>query len=147
MEKVRAEIKVDKKKLFMNIALRGILLIIIGMVPVFNQSANKTAEIAIIVILIAVLVFALFPLVHLKDVLFYYDNKIVLGKKQITFNDPQEIQWSRQKMYFFGTRTKICNSVAVRKESFKDFMLNSNVIDVTYMEDAKDTFIKCYLNQ
>lgn len=147
MEKVRAEIKVDKKKLFMNIALRGILFIIIGMVPVFNQSANKTAEIAIIVILIALLVFALFPLVHLKDVLFYYDNKIVLGKKQITFNDPQEIQWSRQKMYFFGTRTKICNSVTARKESFKDFMLSSNVIDVTYMEDAKDTFIKCYLNQ
>lgn len=147
MEKVRAEIKVDKKKLFMNIALRGILFIIIGMVPVFNQSANKTAEIAIIVILIALLVFALFPLVHLKDVLFYYDNKIVLGKKQITFNDPQEIRWSRQKMYFFGTRTKICNSVAAQKESFKDFMLNSNVIDVTYMEDAKDTFIKCYLNQ
>ncbi|GFI03277.1 MAG: hypothetical protein HFI44_13970 [Lachnospiraceae bacterium] len=147
MEKMKAEMKVDKKKLLMNIALRSILFIIVGMVPVFNQSANKTAEIAIIVILIALLVFALFPLVHLKDVLIYYDDKIVLGKKQITFNNPEEIQWSRQKMYFLGTRTRICNSVAAQRQSFMDFMLNSNMIDVTYMKDAKDTFIKCYLNQ
>ncbi|MDE5908463.1 MAG: hypothetical protein K2H52_06985 [Lachnospiraceae bacterium] len=147
MEKILAEMKVDKKKIFINIALRSILFIIAGMVPVFNQSANKKAEIAIAVILIALLVFALFPLVHLKDVLLYYDNKIVLGKKQITFKNPVEIQWSRQKMYFFGARTKICNSAAAQKESFKDFMLSSNVIDVTYMKDAKDTFIKCYLNQ
>lgn len=91
--------KVDKKKLFVNIALRSILFFIVGMVPVFNQSVNKTAEVTIIAILIVLFIFAIFPLIHLKDVLVYYENKIVLGKKQITFNDPQEIQWSRQKMY------------------------------------------------
>lgn len=145
MERKLAEIKVEKKKILINIAIRSIWFIIVAFAYIINQSANKKAEIAITIILILLLGFALFPLIHLKDVLVYYENKIVLKNKQITFNNPSEIQWRRVKTYFTGTRIKINNSTV--QESFLKFMFCSNDIDVTYMKDAKDTFIRCYLNQ
>ena len=145
MERKLAEIKVEKKKILINIAIRSIWFIIVAFLAIITPSVDKKAKITVIIILILSLVFTLFPLIHLKDVLVYYENKIVLKNRQITFNNPSEIQWNRQKTYFSGTRIKINNSTV--QESFLQFMFCLNDIDVTYMKDAKDTFIRCYLNQ
>lgn len=147
MERKLAAIEAGKKKILINILIRSIWFVLAGMSCIFNKSINEKAEIAMMVILVLLLIFALFPLVHLKDTLVFYDNKIVLGKKQITFSSPEEIQWKREHTYIMGTRIKIYNLKAAEKETFLQSMFSSKDMDVTYMEDAKDTFIKCYMNQ
>lgn len=147
VERKLAEIKIEMKKILANIAIRMILFVMVLLAVVFN-SGSGIGYILTVVLLFLTLVFALFPLIHVKDVLVYYENKIVLKNKQITFDHPSEIQWSREKTYIMGTRLKICNSKVMQSQSFLECMFGSSkTIDVTYMKDAKDVFIRCYLNQ
>lgn len=145
MERKLAEIKVDKKKILIDIAIRSIWFIMAALACIMNKSANRKAEAAITIILVLLLCFALFPLIHLKDVLVYYENKIVLKNKQITFNNPSDIQWSRYRAYYKAQSIKIHNST--EKESFGEFLTGANNINVTYMKDAEDIFIRCYLSK
>lgn len=145
MERKLAEIKVEMKKIIANIAIRmiGFILVLLAMVFNWRLGINYAAAAALLILTLG---FALFPLIHVKDVLVYYENKIVLGRKEIAFDSPSDIQWSRVKTYFLGTRLKIHNTKV--NQSFLECMFGSSKeIDVTYMKDAKDVFIRCYLNQ
>lgn len=144
MEKKLAEIKVSMKKIFTNIAIRMIWFVIAMLAGIFNTSKDNTPNVLWLLLIVGTILYALFPLIHIKDVLVYYENKIVLKNKQITFNDPSEIQWHRTT-YFIRKKLTIRNSAA--EESFIECMLSTKEIDVTYMKDAKDLFIKCYLNE
>lgn len=147
MERKLAEIKIDMKKLLANIAIRMIwfVMALLALVLNFDSVIDYTSTAALLLVTLG---FALFPLIHVKDVLVYYENKIVLKNKQITFDHPSEIQWSRGRTYIMGTRLKICNSKVMQSQSFLECMFGSSKkIDVTYMKDAKDVFIRCYLNQ
>ena len=147
VERKLAEIKIEMKKILANIAIRMILFVMVLLAVVLNSGSGIGYTLTV-VLLFLTLVFALFPLIHVKDVLVYYENKIVLKNKQITFDHPSEIQWSREKTYIMGTRLKICNSKVMQSQSFLECMFGSSkTIDVTYMKDAKDVFIRCYLNQ
>lgn len=147
VERKLAEIKIEMKKILANIAIRMILFVMVLLAVVLN-SGSGIGYILTMALLFLTLGFTLFPLIHVKDVLVYYENKIVLRNKQITFDHPSEIQWSREKTYIMGTRLKICNSKVMQSLSFLECMFGSSkTIDVTYMKDAKDVFIRCYLNQ
>lgn len=147
VERKLAEIKIEMKKILANIAIRMILFVMVLLAVVLNSGSGKGYTLTVVLLLLT-LGFALFPLIHVKDVLVYYENKIVLKNKQITFDHPSEIQWSREKTYIMGTRLKICNSKVMQSQSFLECMFGSSkTIDVTYMKDAKDVFIRCYLNQ
>lgn len=147
VERKLAEIKVELKKILANIAIRMIWFVMVLLAVALN-SGSGIGYILTMALLLLTLIFALFPLIHIKDVLVYYENKIVLRNKQITFDYPSEVQWSREKTYFMGTRLKICNSKVMQSQSFLECMFGSSkTIDVTYMKDAKDVFIRCYLNQ
>lgn len=147
VERKLAEINIEMKKILANIAIRMIwfAMALLALVLNFDSGIDYTST---AVLLLLTLGFALFPLIHVKDVLVYYENKIVLKNKQITFDHPSEIQWSREKKYIMGTRLKIYNSKVMQSQSFLQCMFGpSKKIDVTYMKDAKDVYIRCYLNQ
>lgn len=147
VERKLAEIKIEIKKILASIAIRMIWFVMV-LLAIASSSDSGIDYTAAAILLLLTLGFALFPLVHVKDVLVYYENKIVLKNKQITFDHPSEIQWRREKTYIMGTRLKICNSKIMQSQSFLKCMFGSSKkIDVTYMKDAKDVFIRCYLNQ
>lgn len=131
-------------KIFTSIAIITVWFAIAILAGIFNSGKGSLPNILYLLVVIGTLLYALFPLVHIRDVLVYYENKIVLGKKQITFHDPSEIQWHRTT-YFIRKKLTIRNST--EKESFMKCMLSTKEIDVTYIKDAKDIFIKCYLTE
>ena len=90
-----------------------------------------------------VLVYALSPLRYLNRVLQYYPDKITLGKKEINFQHPSEMQWTKQSTYHAGTRLILYKKLS--EKSLKQlFLPASNELDVTYMMNPMDEFAKCY---
>ena len=129
----------------MYIAMRLPLLLlgILACVVAVSQSDNPN-YVAMVIILGVILVFVLSPIRHLGKVMSYYEHKIVLGKKELCFDNPMEVQWTRRKGYITGNRLVICKQG--QKESIIDLMLSKNDIDITYMTEPKEQFVRCYMN-
>lgn len=152
MERKLIEIKVNKKRivLYMLMRLPWLALFVFGMFMA-HMSQKGTANpnyVMIGVILLFMIIYICSPLRHLADVLTYYEHKIVFNKKEITFQNPSEIGWTRMVRYyevFIGPRL-IMNGKA-EKKGIKEIFFPSNQIDVTYMDMAKEQFVRCYFNQ
>lgn len=144
-ERKLLEIRASKKKIFIYIAMRMPLLAlaILAFIAAASEVDNPN-YVASVVIIGLVLIFVLSPIRHIGKVLIYYDYKIVLGKKQICFDNPLEVQWTRRKGYITGNRLVIYKRG--QKESIIDFIFSKNDIDVTYMTEPKEQFIRCYMN-
>ena len=106
-----------------------------------NPNANNGAFTAMVLLGFA---FAVSPLRHLNDVLVLCSNKIVLKKRELFFSTPEEIKWLHKRTYFVGTRLKCCRET--KDTGWKEILFPYNEIDVTYIKDPHEEFIKFYMN-
>jgi len=106
-----------------------------------NPDVNNGAFIVMVIFSFA---FAVSPLRHLNDVLILYSNKIVLKKRELYFYMPEEIKWFHKRTYFIGTRLKCCKDT--KSTGWKEIFFPYNEIDVTYIKEPHEEFIKFYTN-
>ncbi len=106
-----------------------------------NPNADNGAFIVMVILAFA---FAVGPLRHLNDVLVLCPNKIVLKKREISFSTPEEIEWLYEKTYLFGKRLKCCKET--KNTGWKDILFPYYKIDVTYIKEPYEEFIKFYMN-
>ncbi len=99
---------------------------------------------AFIVMTILGFAFAFSPLRHLNDVLVLYPNKIVLKKRKISFSTIEEIKWRYERGYLIGRRLKCCKET--ENTGLKDFFFPYYEIDVTYIKEPHEAFVKFYTN-
>ncbi len=146
MERKLAEIKISKKKIFLYVLMRTPLLALdaLACAVAINEAENPN-YVAMVVITLLALVFIFSPLRHMGATMTYYENRIVLNKKELVFNNPLEIQWVRRRGYITGTRLVMYKKSD--KTGLKEIFLPSDEIDVTYMDMPKEQFISVYLNQ
>lgn len=95
------------------------------------------------VMVILGLLFGVSPLRHINEVLEFYPNKIVLKKCELSFDTIEEIQWRYEKG-FFGRRLKCCKRT--EHTGLKDFFSPYYEIDVTYIKEPQEAFVKYYTN-
>jgi len=105
--------------------------------PNFNNGAFT----AMVILGVA---FAASPLRHLNDVLVLCSNKIVLKKRELSFSTPEEIEWLYKRTYFVGTRLKCCKDT--KSTGWKEIIFPYNEIDVTYIKEPHEEFIRFYMN-
>lgn len=161
MERKLAEVKVSRKKILLYVAMRlpwiamFVLAIIVGIHEMENANhATTTASkevgvlnyVALGAMGILIFIYVFSPFRHWKDVLIYYDNKIVFRKKVFTFQDPSEIKWFRTRGRGSGlTGPRLLLYKHSGKRGIKEIFFPSDQMDVTYMCKPKEQFIKSYL--
>ena len=140
------EVKASKAAIFKHVAVRMmIVLVMIGgwIAVVINSEQNNANIVYLVIAVLLVLVYALSPLRYFNRVLQFYPDKITLGKKEINFQHPSEMQWTKQSTYHAGTRLILYKKLS--EKSLKQlFLPASNELDVTYMMNPMDEFAKCY---
>ncbi len=106
-----------------------------------NPNANKGA---FIVMVILGLFFSASPLRHLNDVLELYPDKIILKKRKLSFPTIEEIKWMYERGYLIGRRLKCCKKTD--NTGWKAFFFPYYEIDVTYIKEPHEGFVKFYTN-
>ncbi len=106
-----------------------------------NPNANHGAFIIMVILGLA---FAASPLRHLKDVLELCPNKIILKRREISFSTIEEIEWRYERGYLMGRRLKCCK--ATENTGWKDLFSPYYEIDVTYIKEPHEAFVKFYTN-
>lgn len=147
MDNKLVEIQANKKKIILHAAIRMLVVVIcaFGWFVAADSTANPN-YIGVVIFMALLFVYACSPFCHWNDTLIYYENKIVLNKKELTFDNPTEIKWMRKRTYIAGTRLLIYKITP--KKGLKEFLFDSsNEIDITYMDKPKEEFIKYYLKQ
>lgn len=148
MFKMLAEIKVNKKKVIQHISIRMAFVIFMGLGWFCALQTSKTGKsnyIGLIIVVALLSVYALSPLRYLNRVLVFQNNKIAFGKKELIFDDLADIQWMKRKTYYAGTRMVVYKKS--QEKGLKAIITSCNdEIDVTYMKNPKDEFVRCYMN-
>lgn len=139
------KIGANKVKIIAVSFLRFIIMVVfLGGIYVSSVNNPNVNNGAFIVMAILGFVFAVSPLRHLNDVLVLCPNKIVLKKRELSFSTPEEIKWLHKRTYFGGTRLKCCKDT--KSTGWKEIFFPYNEIDVTYIKEPHEEFIKFYTN-
>jgi len=142
---IKMKIGSNKLKIISVVLLRFIIVAVflcgIYVSGVNNPNTNNEAFIVMVLLGFA---FAASPIRHLNDVLVLCPNKIVLKKREISFSSIEEIKWRYERGYLIGRRLKCCK--ATENTGWKDFFFPYYKIDVTYIKEPHEEFVKFYTN-
>lgn len=119
----------------------AVLLYGIYVSGVNDPNANNGAFIVMVVLGFS---FAASPLRHLNDVLVLCPDKIILKRREISFSKIEEIEWRYERGYLTGRRLKCCK--ATENTGWKDIFFPFYKIDVTYIKEPHEEFVKFYTN-
>ncbi|MDE6203664.1 MAG: hypothetical protein K2O16_10160 [Lachnospiraceae bacterium] len=132
-----AQAHADKGKILFHTAIRLTLAGIIVLAGIRGNPPGKPVSfaaglLAAVIALIA-LIWVLFPLIHLRDCLEFYETGIVIGKQSWTREKLGEISFMDVKNNYslFG-QTYMCTEV--------------RRFNVTYIKEAKKNFNRAYFN-
>ncbi len=133
------------------VSLLRFIIVVVFLVGIYASSRdNPNFNIGtFIVMAIFGFAFAASPLRHLNEVLVLYPNTIVLKrqeikKQEIYFSTPKEIEWSYVRGYLIGKRLKCCKET--KSTGWKELFFPYNEIDVTYIKNPYEEFIRFYMN-
>ncbi len=135
----------NKGKIIFVAFLRFIIVsIFLGGIYVSSVNNPNTNNGAFTVMVLLGVAFEASPLRHLNEVLELYPDKIVLKKRKISFSTIEEIKWRYERGYLIGRRLKCCKET--ENTGLKDFFFPYYEIDVTYIKNPQEEFVKFYTN-
>ncbi len=141
----KMKIASNKRKIIAVSFLRFIIVtVFLGGIYVSGIDNPNTNNGAFIVMVILGVAFAAGPLRHLNEALELYPDKIVLKKRELSFSTIEEIEWRYERGYLIGRRLKCCK--ATENTGLKDFFFPYYKIDVTYIKEPHEAFVKFYTN-
>lgn len=150
------ETTASKSKIFIHFVLRFLicfLFMFIILVSKENGSVPKdygsiSYYIRIGSIILVLFLYSLSPFRHMWDKLIFYERGIMLNKKKIEFTNSNQIGWSRYQTYIFGNRIQLFKRESSKaiKNLFAIIFKPSNELDVTYLKEPQEHFVKAYMN-
>lgn len=132
------ECPADKVKIAIQVAWRGALCIVFdimnfgGFAAIAQWGETGPEMSAVIVNLILTLGFGLYPLIHLKEYLAFYEYGIVYRKRAYRWSELGSVSW-REHTYGGFFRSILMDT-------------NKRVFDVTYVTNPKKQYNKAYMN-
>lgn len=127
------------------VSLLRFIVVSISLVALYGSSVDNpnTNNVAFVVIAILHFAFAASPLRHWNDVLELCPNKIIFKRRAISFSTIDEIVW-RYDLYPSGRRIICCKDA--KNTGLKAFFFPYYEIDVTYIKEPQESFVKYYTN-
>ena len=121
----------DRKRILLNMLLKAVI-VVFAVILTFKKGDSAFIRGALIIIYS---VFILYALPHWNDSMTFYENGIVFKKKTYLFQSTQ-FEWMKRSGvgYFFPATYLYLGGV-------------SKGLNVSYIKDVKDTFVRIYNNR
>lgn len=125
------EAKTDRKRIIMDLLIR--MAISVLAILIWNRQGNVSGTVSLICY-VGLLIFTLYPLVHIMDTIQFYENGIMFKKTTYLFRS-QQVEWL--------CREGVANVMEGRYLYLGGY---PKKINASYVQNPHDAFAKAYQN-